>query len=167
SFRIRVAVPSKWLGPAYSRPGSILLPWDRILYQPLADKAAPIIKSKTDSLRSFSHSCNTCNPNLVASDSTWDGLAMANLVEHLGGAIVSPHSQSGIHVLHMIRILRERGKLDLVKGIIIPESAIGLATFANAGITPNDFDHIPFLLMNGDYRPGTARVANREMIAAI
>jgi hypothetical protein len=92
---------------------------------------------------------------------------MANLVEHPGGAIVSPHSQSGIHVLHMIRILRERGKLDLVKGIIIPESAIGLATFANAGITPKDFDHIPFLLMNGDYRPGTARVANREMVAAI
>ena len=111
--------------------------------------------------------CNTCDPNLVASDSTWDELAMANLVEHLGGAIVSPHSQSGIHVLHMIRILRERGKLDLVKGIIIPESAIGLATFANAGITPKDFDPIPFLLMNGDYRPAAARVANREMIAAI
>ena len=72
---------------------------------------------------------STCNnlqsENLVASDSTWDGLAMANSVEHLGGAIVSPHSQSGIHVLHMIRILRERGKLDLVKGIIIPEFAIG------------------------------------------
>jgi hypothetical protein len=114
-----------------------------------------------------SSTCNTCNPTTVAPDSTWDGLAMANLVEYLGGAIVSPHSQSGIHVLHMIRILRERGKLDLVKGIIIPESAIGLATFANAGITPKDFDHIPFLLMNGDYRPGTARVANREMFAAI
>ena len=37
SFRIRVAVPSKRLGPSFSRPGSILLPHDRLLYQALAD----------------------------------------------------------------------------------------------------------------------------------
>ena len=111
--------------------------------------------------------CPTCNPTTIAPDSTWDGLAMANLVERLGGAIVSPHSQSGIHLLHMIRILRERGKLHLVKGIIIPESAIGLTTFQQAGVTPQDFDHIPFLLMNGDYRLAGARQGNREMIAAI
>ncbi len=55
SFRIRVAVSSKRLGPTYSRPGSILLPWDRLLYQALADQAAPIIQAKTDSTRSFSH----------------------------------------------------------------------------------------------------------------
>ena len=67
----------------------------------------------------------------------------------------------------MIRILRERGKLDLVKGIIIPESAIGLNTFVQAGITPQDFDHIPYLHMNGDYRPGNTRVQNRAMIDAI
>ena len=83
---------------------------------------------------------------------------MADLVEQLGGAIVSPHSQSGIHLLHMIRILKERGKLDLVKGIIIPESAIGLDNFVRAGITPQDFDHIPYMHMNGDYRPGNTRI---------
>jgi hypothetical protein len=55
SYRIRVAVQSKRLGPNYSRPGSILLPRDRIFYQALADEAAPIIKRRTDASRSFSH----------------------------------------------------------------------------------------------------------------
>lgn len=55
SFRVRVAVPSKRLGPSFSRPGSILLPRDRLLYQVLADQAGPIIHAKTDHKRSFSH----------------------------------------------------------------------------------------------------------------
>ena len=55
SFRIRVAVASKRLGPAFSRPGSILLPKDRLFYQALADQAAPIVEAKTDHKRSFSH----------------------------------------------------------------------------------------------------------------
>jgi hypothetical protein len=55
SFRIRVAAQIKRLGPNFSRPGSILLPRDRMLYQALADQAAPIIDKKTDSARSFSH----------------------------------------------------------------------------------------------------------------
>jgi hypothetical protein len=55
SFRIRVVVPSKRLGPNYSRPGSILLPRDRLLYQALADQASPIVNAKSDSTRSFSH----------------------------------------------------------------------------------------------------------------
>jgi hypothetical protein len=55
SFRIRVAVQSKRLGPAFSRPGSILLPRDRLLYQALADQAAPIVNARTDPKRSFSH----------------------------------------------------------------------------------------------------------------
>lgn len=42
-------------GPSFSRPGSILLPKDRLLYQVLADAAAPIIDGKTDKERSFSH----------------------------------------------------------------------------------------------------------------
>ncbi|WDT77877.1 MAG: reverse transcriptase domain-containing protein (plasmid) [Candidatus Manganitrophus sp.] len=54
-FRIRVAVPSNRLGPNYSRPGSILLPKDRLLYQALADQAAPIVQAKSDPKRSFSH----------------------------------------------------------------------------------------------------------------
>lgn len=55
SFRARVAVKSKQLGPPFSRPGSILMPSDRLFYQVLADSAAPIIKDKTDNRRSFSH----------------------------------------------------------------------------------------------------------------
>jgi hypothetical protein len=55
SFRIRVAAQIKRLGPNFSRPGSILLPRDRLLYQALADQAAPIVDKKTDSSRSFSH----------------------------------------------------------------------------------------------------------------
>lgn len=54
-FRIRIAVHSKRLGPNYSRPGSILLPRDRLLYQALADQAAPIARAKSDPKRSFSH----------------------------------------------------------------------------------------------------------------
>lgn len=42
-------------GPSFSRPGSILLPKERLLYQVLADVAAPIIDKKTDKNRSFSH----------------------------------------------------------------------------------------------------------------
>ncbi|PWB89689.1 hypothetical protein C5688_14745 [Methylocystis sp. MitZ-2018] len=55
SFRLRVAVPSKRLGPSFSRPGSILLPHDRLFYQALADQAAVIIDEKADHKRSFSH----------------------------------------------------------------------------------------------------------------
>ena len=55
SSRIRVAVSSKRVGPSYSRPGSILLPYDRLFYQVLADQAAPIILAKSNKTRSFSH----------------------------------------------------------------------------------------------------------------
>lgn len=55
SHRMRVSVRPPRPGPAYSRPGSILLPKDRLFYQLLADKAAPIIEAKTDQSRSFSH----------------------------------------------------------------------------------------------------------------
>lgn len=55
SHRMRVIVHPPRPGPAYSRPGSILLPKDRLLYQVLADKAAQIIEAKTDKSRSFSH----------------------------------------------------------------------------------------------------------------
>jgi hypothetical protein len=54
SFRIRV-VRSKRLGPNHSRPGSILPPKDRLLYQALADQATPMVQAKTDIKRSFSH----------------------------------------------------------------------------------------------------------------
>lgn len=54
TYRIPVET-SKRLGPAYSRPGSILYPKDRLFYQALADQAAPIIDKSLDSSRSFSH----------------------------------------------------------------------------------------------------------------
>lgn len=56
SFRIRIGGPnSQRLGPAFSRPGSILPPIDRLLYQVIADEAAPIIEANIDATRSFSH----------------------------------------------------------------------------------------------------------------
>ncbi len=55
SYRIRVAVSSKRLGPSFSRPGSILFPNDRLFFQILADQAAVIADKKTDHTRSFSH----------------------------------------------------------------------------------------------------------------
>jgi hypothetical protein len=36
-----------------------------------------------------------------------------DLVERLGGAILAPHSQSVLQVLHTVRILKERGSLHL------------------------------------------------------
>lgn len=54
SFRIPVGT-GKRLGPAYTRPGSILMPKDRLLYQAFADLAAPIVQQGLDSTRSFSH----------------------------------------------------------------------------------------------------------------
>ena len=57
SFRIPVE-PTKRLGPSYSRPGSILLPKDRVLYQALADQATQIIDASLDGERSFSHQLN-------------------------------------------------------------------------------------------------------------
>jgi hypothetical protein len=56
SFRIKVGGGhSQRLGPSFTRPGSILLPKDRLLYQVIADQAAPIVESNTDKTRSFSH----------------------------------------------------------------------------------------------------------------
>lgn len=54
SFRIPVE-SAKRLGPAYSRPGSILLPKDRLFYQALADQSTGVIAKALDSERSFSH----------------------------------------------------------------------------------------------------------------
>lgn len=83
SFRIRVAVPSKRLGPTYSRPGSILLPRDRLFYQALADQAAPVIHKKTDHARSFSHLLAPADsPNMfVPTRTCWSALQKA-LAKH-------------------------------------------------------------------------------------
>lgn len=56
SFRIKVGgTHSQRLGPSFTRPGSVLPPKDRLLYQLIADEAAQIVEDKTDKARSFSH----------------------------------------------------------------------------------------------------------------
>jgi hypothetical protein len=60
--------------------------------------------------------CATCTPQNLSPANTWTPQNLALLVERLGGAIVATHSQSGMMGHHMVRILKERGKLDLVKG---------------------------------------------------
>lgn len=55
SHRMRVAAKPARPGPSYSRPGSILFPFDRLLYQVFGDMSAPKIESTTLNERSFSH----------------------------------------------------------------------------------------------------------------
>ena len=55
SYRVKVAGASKRLGPSFTRPGSIPLPKDRLLYQVLADDLSVQIEQATDRSRSFSH----------------------------------------------------------------------------------------------------------------
>jgi hypothetical protein len=63
-----------------------------------------------------------------------------------------------------VHVLKERGKLDLLKGIITPEGGTDLAA---AGLVGSDFDTIPFLMMNGDYRPMAFREGNYAAVAAM
>jgi hypothetical protein len=63
-----------------------------------------------------------------------------------------------------VRVLKERGKLHLLKGIITPEGGTDLAA---AGLVGSDFDTIPFLMMNGDYRPMAFREGNYVAVAAM
>ena len=109
--------------------------------------------------------CETCEPKTLGAIDTWLPLALAELLEGLGGGILSPHSQSTAPVFHTVRILKERGKLDLIKGIIVPEGA-GTNLVA-AGLVGSDFDTIPFLLVNGDYRPLETRRGNDAAVSAM
>lgn len=108
--------------------------------------------------------CEICDPMDVSPANTWTPLALAELIEGLGGAIVSPHSQAGTEAMHMVRIMKERGTLHLLKGVIVPESG-GVNDLARYGLTGSDFDHIPFLLVNGDYRPLSTRQGNYDAVA--
>jgi hypothetical protein len=49
---------------------------------------------------------------------------------------------------HMTRILKERGRLDLLKGLITLE---GSCSLSNSGLTAADFDTIPYMALKGDY----------------
>lgn len=83
TFRIAVADGRKGVfGPNYSRPGSILLPSDRLFYQALADEAAPVIDKATDHQRSFSHRlADASSPAMFHSSRTcWNQLQDANRI---------------------------------------------------------------------------------------
>ena len=92
--------------------------------------------------------CATCTPSNLSPANTWTPQNLALLVERLGGAIIATHSQSGIMGHHMVRILKERGRLDLVKGLITIEGGCSLP---NSGLAAADFDNIPYLSLKGDY----------------
>ena len=93
--------------------------------------------------------CPTCsNPNLTGAN-TWTPRALAELVEGLDGAIVATHSQSGLMGHHMVRILREEGKLDLLKGLISVEPVS--CDFGASGLNGADFKNIPYMVLKGDY----------------
>ena len=92
--------------------------------------------------------CNACEPKEIAPANTWTPLDLALLVEKLGGAVVATHSQSGAMGHHMVRILKERGHLDLLKGLVTIE---GSCSLPNSGAKPEDFDNIPYLALKGDY----------------
>jgi hypothetical protein len=92
--------------------------------------------------------CETCDPKEIAPANTWTPRDLADLVEKLGGAVVATHSQSGIMGHHMVRILKERGHLDLLKGLITIE---GSCSLPNSGLKAEDFDNIPYLALKGDY----------------
>jgi hypothetical protein len=93
--------------------------------------------------------CMACSPQSVSAANTWSPRDVASLVERLGGAIVAAHSQSGIQSYHMVRVLKEDGKLNLLKGLIDIEGTCNLTT---VGLTAADFDNIPTLTVKGDYR---------------
>jgi len=93
-------------------------------------------------------SCVTCDPKALSPANTWTPQNLAALVEKLGGAIVATHSQSGIMGHHMVRILKERGHLDMLKGLITIE---GSCSLPNSGLKAEDFDNIPYMALKGDY----------------
>ena len=92
--------------------------------------------------------CASCEPKEIAPANTWTPMDLALLVEKLGGAVVATHSQSGIMGHPMVRILKERGHLDLLKGLVTIE---GSCSLPNSGLKPEDFDNIPYLALKGDY----------------
>jgi hypothetical protein len=92
--------------------------------------------------------CPTCDPVALSPANTWTPQNLALLVEKLGGAIVATHSQSGIMGHHMARILKERGHLDMLKGLITIE---GSCSLPNSGLKAEDFDNIPYMALKGDY----------------
>ena len=92
--------------------------------------------------------CESCDPKELSPANTWTPQNLATLVEQLGGAVVVTHSQAGIMGHHMARILKERGHLNLLKGLVTLE---GSCSLPNSGLSAADFDSIPYMALKGDY----------------
>jgi hypothetical protein len=120
-------------------PGGTREPYALEYYKQLVPNAEVTLPGST---------CESCDPKALSPANTWTPQNLATLVERLGGAIVATHSQSGIMGHHMVRILKERGRLDLVKGLITVE---GSCSLPNSGLTAADFDNIPYMALKGDY----------------
>ena len=134
-MRVRLARRARW-GRRRAGPPSL---YAFEYYKQLVPNAEVTLPGST---------CASCNPQNLSPANTWTPQNLALLVERLGGAIVATHSQSGIMGHHMVRILKERGQLDLVKGLITIEGGCSLP---NSGLTAADFDAIPYLALKGDY----------------
>ena len=63
----------------------------------------------------------------------------------------------------MVRILKEHGKLNLLKGVFFPGTFTDLAS---RGLTGADFDHVPFLVVNGDYANPGPGVSGAQVLAS-
>ena len=124
------------LGPAPAAPGNA---YALEYYKQLVPNAEVTLPGST---------CASCDPKELSPANTWTPQNLAALVERLGGAIVVTHSQSGIMGHHMARILKERGHLDLLKGLLTLE---GSCSLPNSGLTAADFDNIPYMALKGDY----------------
>ena len=83
SSHLKIAATPPRPGPSFSRPGSILMPLDRLFYQFLADKAVDIVHAETDHERSFSHQINFDEPTkmFIATRECWSDL-QNSLREH-------------------------------------------------------------------------------------
>jgi len=92
--------------------------------------------------------CPSCAPTTLNATNTWTPRALATLVEGLGGAVVATHSQSGQIGMNMVRVLRENGKLNMLKGLIQIEAGPNTAA---SGTTAADFQNIPYLAFKGHY----------------
>jgi hypothetical protein len=107
--------------------------------------------------------CATCTPSTVNPADTWSGQDLAKLVAGLGGAVVATHSQSGSVGHHMVRYLKEAGKLDKLKGLITIEGSCSL-TGAGLAADGSDFKKIPYLAFGGFYA-GVSQICQNTVAA--
>src|SRR4029079_19801308 len=96
------------------------------------------------------------SPTTVSALTTWTPRAVAELIEGLGGAVVATHSQSGVIGMHTVRVLKEHGTLNLLKGLIQDEGSCAM-TGGGLALTAADFVNIPYLAFKGDYSATSAQ----------